>query len=935
MSWRTSSRSRPCCTVPPCLCPPGERGPPGPAGALNAGADLYRAARNAVVAIVLGEGELRNDFGEYDQGSGFWVSPYVVATSWSRVARESGKVRVVVSRLDGPPISIDGVVTYAVPELDVALITVNPAFYIGTAFVPLVLDISTDVSVGDDIFTISDFYETGAVAFHEGSVTTLSYSAGLGYPSYMGVDTYLLAGDTNFGCPFIKDTGYYAALTCGHNVYSACSATAATTSAAASKYLKIVGMRSSIIQDSTVFLIGGATGLQLQAVLSWAASDLGAGVLSAPYAMGSVTIPYLRRSLALGQLVNTVYVPMVTETINKDTFDLGAPQTGAWVSDVTVANDVTTPYTYGSVATYGSDGSVTVADAVRVNMLYLRSETDALSDISSSGVPIDFTTGSASEGWAEIDLGTIFTPPFRVSGEPTGASVTTNTALTLRVSAIGVVTFTTSAFTTPLSLLPQDLRELIIDPSPRSSLYVAPFASTDFILPDGTNYDDTPGAPGFALDVRYEVAGSVLIIQWTGYSQRTGDPVAFQVILTGASAATDPESGQVRFGYLTMPGAWAGSVWLSAHRLTSNPGTLTTRLIQLFDTPVQQDLVYFGSASYDLNVQLVPVTVTIGGSLLTAVGPASPDDTVMYVTIVTEGTAGGFGYSLARYTRDADTRIRVSAVNSVKVADFNANQPSLLDVLIRVASGASSVSPTRVPVALATNNTATSVLATASQVLDMLRSYALLGSPPTVTLLPSNAGVSFAPNGSSSSIYTSAVFTVPAVSVSTSTSAVLLPDILSVTVTLELTGIVPNSTGLMVQLAYTDSTGLVTVSPVDSSSCLVVYADATGNFHAIISNGYGGADFSTTPLTSPTYTTTLFVEPSASEQRPNSIVLGRPPRAHNSATYDPVTPFSLTNGDMTLTDLRFQYYTTVVQTDNTRSYAVTTKDYNYMNLATQ
>lgn len=930
MSWRSSSRTRSCYTVPPCVCPPGERGPPGPAGALNWGADVYRVARNAVVAIVLGDRELTSDFSGVDFFAGFWVSPYTIATAWQPLSRESARVRVVVSRLDGPPISIDGVVTYAVPELNIALVTVNPNFYSGLGFEPLVLDISTDLSVGDDVFTITVENVIGrrltATHFLKGTVTALSYAEDSHeYPTVTLLDYGLFVAAP--GSVLIKDTGYYAALTCGHNVYSACptGTTSTTTTAAAARYLKIVGMKNNTV--------GGPGGLLLQTVLAWASTDLGASVLSAPYAMGSVTIPFLRQSLALGQLVNTVYVPMVPETVNAETFDLGAVQNGSFVSDVTVANSVVTPFTYGpTTLTYGTDGSVTTdSNALRVGKLYLRSQTDALVDISGSGTQLTLTNDA--EGWGSIP----FTAPFRVSGTPIGVSVTTdNVAVDIYVSAIGFVTFTSDAFPTGLSLVPDTLKNLIRDPVGQKSqtLYVAPFASTDFILPGPADYSVDPGAPDRALVVHYLIQDETLTIQWSGYSQRTGDPVMFQVILSGGTGddpATDPASGQVRFGYLTMPGAWAGSVWLSAHQLTSNPDIANTVLVQLLDTPLQQDFVYFGSASYDANAQIVERSAVTGSTLRTAVGPANSFDTTLHLTIVTENSSGVFGYGLARYTRDADTRIRVASVNSVKVADFNANQPSLLDVLVRVASGATSVSPSRVPVALLTNDIGTNVLATASQVLDMLRSYALLGSPPTVTLLPSNAGVSFAPNGSS--IYTSAVFTVPAVSVSTSSSTVLQPDIAEVTVQLTLTDdVIPNNTGLMVQLAYTDSRGLTTITDTDSASCLIVYRNGTGGYEAQVRDGYGGINVTTTPLTEPSYQTTLQVVASAREQRPNTIVIGRPPRARNSETYDPTTPFTLGGGSVTITALRLQYYATVVQTDLTRSYAVTTKDYRNYNL---
>lgn len=928
----------PCCLDTKCICPPGPQGPPGPAGDINWGAAAFDYVRDAVVGLI-------NKAGDADLGSGFWVNTNCVMTAWHVVERESEGVRVIVQLASGPPLALDGVVSFAVPSLDVAFVTVNPALYAGTGFTPRVLTISPAFAAGETIFSLTNVLGNDPNSFGVGVIREAQWSV-YGYVSDLLTSVPHLNGTS--GAAIIRASDFAVV---GMNQYGFLQRTADGSFTEADGYS------------------GGTNGRLLQAAVQWAGAaktSSGVPVLNAAFLPGPSIIPVLRESIALGQVVEvadlpigsgvnlTVPLPMVTAAVNPDNTPLGAPANGAWVYDALVSQNTEPFGNYDGTWTFGFGGVppvenpiayASIVDAVALSSGYARSPaTGAFVDISTTGTLLNADAAfNSAAGY--VDLSAIAADPispgsFRISAQPSGAGAcTAHVATEVYVSALGFAGFGSAGFpfVPAAEFTPAELAAVANNPGGGDgpSLYATPYGSADFRLPSTgvVDYSVTPGTPGSALAVYHKLIGSRHVIQWTGFAQSTGDPVSFQLWLEieVGDQTTVTGSGQVFFVYGVLSGAWAGKPWLAATTMTSDPAAPTsTQLIRVDTQPMVEEVIYFGVHSFRYNIVL---PLSPGSSVLPilnnfrAVAPRRyPDGTIddgFYArgTVAVIINAATFQYALTWYDwPGASSPLRVSKVSNADVGDEDLNAPSLPSALLTTAPTATSNAPITVVVSLTNIGQTSASVMVSTDVVALVTNASYLGNLGT-SVSTSNFSVQWTP--ATGAVYSAAVYNVPG-------NAEVQPNITTIegTVVLDTADFAAGAI-FAVQLAATNSSSLETqFGAATDETCLVVSYDGT-TYSYETRSGYGGATIlgplAVAPLGGSVVVPMILGWAFTGDvtQKVNAIVVGRPPRAGNQPANDPLSPSTLGAAEVNFNVVTTAPLASVSGVDPTRTYAVT------------
>jgi len=886
--------------------------------------------------------------GSHDLGSGFWVSTTTVMTAWHVVSAQAEGVRVVVGMPNGPPVAIDGVVTFAVPPLDVAFVTVNPVHYAPYEYMPALLQFGTPVLPGQTVFTLSNALGAHPASFATGVVREASWAeAGYIEDVFTTVPTY---GGSS-GSAIIRASDYAIV--------------------AMTQY----GFVAS--GDFTDTYSGGVSAALLHAAAGWASGArsitprAGQPVLTTTAAVGAITLPSLRGSLALGQYVPTsgsfsVAAPMITLATNSDTSYLGVPSSGAVVYDAALevvayfdgAGDI--GFGAGQQVTY-TNASPTITD-VNVSVGYVRATPDPgmFVDISGTGALLNANAAfNSTTGYIDLSAVTVVDPitpgEFRVSALAlTPSTVIPFVATDIWVSALGVIGFGTADFALnpATDLIPSNIAALVAAPETNSlQLYVAPFASADFM---SASDDYSPTSSPLKVYHQATTIGTVTshVIQWTGTAQSTGDPVSFQVVLQTdtVSATTSTASGLVTFLYDVTSGAWAGAPWLTAHRLTSIGlnTALGTQLIRVDAQPQAYEVLFWGLASgfYNAYMPETPASalanITHANYHRAVCNRALPDGSIGDVVLATvvayvvDAGVPAFTYALGAWLPSSGALVArtVTSVNNLLVASADVNDVSLVRVLTLIDAAATAARPSAlVQLKLAQIVAAPAAAATlphAQAFVSSTRPY--LNDTCVVTGTNTQAlTYTWTP---SAATYSAAIALAPYVatySPAGSSPNGYQPVITSV---LGLVSFSAFGTGSMfiLQLARCASTSLKTqFDAADASaSCVVIYNDGT-TYTLETRAGFGGSVLSTTALTAPgSFPWTVPVEllnSTTDGAGVNVLVTGRPPRAGNDpATYDPAGgPYTLVAATVQIAELTLAPVQIISTPDTTRQYAVTTQ----------
>lgn len=910
-----------CCRKEACICPPGPRGPAGPAGDINWGNSAYLYAGASAVTLTTADGFT-------DLGAGFWVSLTCVATSWRNVYREAQGVRVIIAQTGAAPLVLDGVVSFAVLTSGIAFITVNPALYDGTSFTPAVLPIAGNAAVGETIFTLANGFATG-------TLRNVAYGDAGDYVVDVLADTL----NTPPGAAFIRASDY-----------------------------AIVGMAQYTVISGTSAYTGGVHGALLSAAVVWASQTPVSGtapVTVVRFLPGPVTLPALRGTVALGQITATaspgvtVATVMPTRVVNPAISAFGAPAEGAIVYDTLMCKSDTAFSGTWSIGTQslafgttddplGQQVTTTVVGVTNAsfNVGYARDSAPFV-DIRDYG-SLQPLAMDPVHGYAE--LSTDYAASFRISGTTTLGNDPVHVASNIYVSALGLVAFeTTDRPLDVTDVYAAAVAALAADPESGAgpSLYAAPFASADFLLPIDGSYDADAGLPGNALAVYTRlVDGNVLYIQWEGYAQSTSDPVKFQIALTLAPGAdpvtdepSDPTSGQVRFSYGVTSGSWAGKPWLTSTALTAHPNLEQSggiQTIRVNSMPLIDDTLYFGLASYTNNLEMPRST----RSTARAVGPtldARSKDGGGQGTIVVNvpGTQTGT-YALARYYWPGQNLpVTVGKVNNTTVGKTGRNVNALPIALLATNASATDLVPVPVTVSTIIQGTSTPTPMLAGDVQTMLSSARAFGYPGTTSVIGTQT-LRFTP--AAGAVYSSALMTVPAVDV-------LQRNIASVTGGVEMGLLVENSLAI-VQLAATNSTGLVTSFTNAADETAIIVWLINNVVYWVTRNGFGGNDINngdapwsatgvvpfTLTYVFPTPCTPVCLTREGSScappiERINALVVGRPPRAGNEPANNP-SPLGedaiLASVRVQVVDVQLAAMLQVTAIDTTHAYAITT-----------
>lgn len=930
----------PCCLSTRCVCPPGPAGPQGPPGSLDWGVAAIAETRNAVVGIVSRDGSR-------ELGSGFWVSGALIATAWLPLSRESRGVRVIVQLEAGPPLALDGVVSFAVPNWDIAYVTVNPWLYSGTAFTPKVLNVATDVAAGETVFTIANARTADVSNFNSGAVVEASFGH-LGYVAEVVVS--VIPFPLLPGAPVIRRSDY-----------------------------AIVGMLQYGSVNSA-----GVTGNLLAAANQWASETSNPSpIVSARFLPGVVTIPVLRGTPALGVRVPSrardilpslgvpataldIPLPMVTEAVNPNTSPLGAPCTGAWVVDPVMTLDEDPFGNYDGnwlfgTATDPTGQQVTYGDLTTGPIQWAAGfvrhtpSTTPFVDISATGTKLN-DDPAFNSATGVVDLSAIATDPispgsFRISAQPLAAGTCTpHTATTVLVSALGLVGFESAAF--PLALVDMDPASLslLFDGSGFAgpSLYATPFGSSEFQLPGATpDYTLNAGDAGAGLAVYHELFSTLSldyhVLQWTGFAQSTGDPVSFQLWLgvdTTDPQSTSTTSGQVWFVYGTLPGTWAGAPWDASTRLTSDPVAETTQVLRVVNMPVINEAIYFGNASFKSNVYqpATPASTAVPqANKFSALTPVRDPDGALdadnkaqgTVAQANDGSPTTWQYALAKYTWP-ETYLRVGKVQALDVGASDLNDLALVTALVRTRATATASNPYDATVSLISVGQGSATAMDQNAIQLFLASARWWGNSAGGSIVNTTSNtLTFTPS-TVDNPYTSALLTVPL-------SGTQQPNLVSVTVDLSIpVATFPENGLVIVEIMSTNSTSANSqFAPSIYETCVVVWNEDGANYRVQTRAGYGGAVITTsvaTPIVGPAVTVSEVLTYGFSAnvvQRVNALVVGRPPRAGNQPAFDP------TSGDAILSPVAMALSTStppvtaplvdVLGVDGTRNYAITSR----------
>ena len=901
----TFSLRKRCFEGPKCLeCPPA---PPSLPCDADWGVAVMAYIQTAVVGIATHDGAAL--------GRGFWVSSTVVATAWENVRRESLGVRVIVDTETGQAVPIDGVVVFAVPLLNIGFIQVNPGLLVSAGYTPRVLPIENSTKAGTRVVTTiaPGSFATGFVS--NASIGTYGYIADVTTSLYPLNSYTTPAGNVGVaGAPIIH------AFT-----------------------LSTVGM----VQYVSGYQVNGVCGRLLNAAMLWAAVTRPC-VVQRLFAPGPATIPVLHDTVALGQLLpvnalgaSRIPAPLVTRAVQPEllTFPLGDTAYGAWVHPPVLRDGE-----YSGTAVYSGNlvfGVPSAPNAVTYVDVDLYGTTPLVSmdvgytraNVIGSFYDISTLTGSVllndETGWNPLTLSIDITLQvagkyIRVCTDPLTPATTNQIATGVYVSALGFLLFKTPIFPVG-SLAPSNLVGIINTPYDSKQLYAAPFASADF-------YNSVNMTTEMLVYFYLDTPSNSFIVQWSGITSNTGDPVSFQVRVTYGTDPTDlddPVSGQVSFAYAVTKGSWSGSPWLTATTLTSDPSTERIELIPVTSMPAPNDLIYFGNASYN-SLLYMP---TPNGNLAivcpsddTVLAPVSrrvvlPDYRIVRGTVAVIRGDGAGVYAATAYAWPGwDTPFRVVKVNSIVIGSDGVDNGSLAAAVATLSPMATDTAPTPVAVYGSTVSTKAGTSLGTQGTQNLLLSAVVFGTgnPIAPFTVLTTTTIAFNPDTSTEAgLYQSLLLTLPA-STPTYYGSALQNNFVTAKVTVTIPSSSLTLSGadpilFIVQLAATNSTTLDTQfqdpDSTELNSCLVVYSRPTApnTYWYQLRAGYGGGSGTPQALTvvpivgGLQVTATLTYSAPNAIQRINALVIGRPPRAGNTPSYDdPPLSYVLVPGTVTV-----------------------------------
>jgi hypothetical protein len=904
-------------------------------GAANDPEWTVSAARDAALGVV-GVSNLAGD----SLGSGFWITTSCVCTAWDVVSGQAGGVRVIVPVSYGPPMLVDALFIFGAQEYGLALLEVQPAL-LPPGYLPSILPLaSARVLVGQSVYALANASATTFGAFAAGSVRDVTFSV-YGDVSYLTLD--LALGFAAGGAPVLRRCDGAVIGVALYYRYAPGDMIVAASGSTLSAFLTLAG-RASI----DLGLAASGVGHQTLPVLTTPARLIGATTfptLSDTPTLGTV-IEY-----TIGQAAFNTTLPCMTDSISPQALVVGDTATGMWAYDPTLST-IESDFRFGTLLDDDS-GHGLFTDSARLTLSGLDSfayacdqnftrlrdvpvvDITTLSSVLPNIIVVPTLTMDPLDAVCLIEsYPDLFDPSaFDLIAYTTDMYGRTINANSIAVYAAGLVVFRNNAIT-PLdgidgleTFITQAYPVLPINTQP----ILAPFASTDFIYRGNSN--DNVGQPGYALQVSAmrdnTVVPNRLTIQWKGFSQVTGDPVLFQLMMTitQPSEAFDILSGQMLCTYGTMPGTWAGGPWLTASTLTVNWGHLYTdgelpavrppfvQLLRVYDPPVQNEAIYFGRAAGQASLAMArPIAPAPLETRFLVPWRTPGGDLPAYDTLTddvlnapyAQGTtallwldADGnllFEYAISGWEYNP-APLRVAAVGSKAIGATNTNVDSLLDAIVALRA----VNATqRAPVLLSSLSLSQLVngslcVLSASAIASLISSARLMGAPGASVDLSNLSSLTFGftPAPGVAPVYSATVMTLP-----TQNCGGLLPNIVaaSITIVIDVSDIpAPIATPLaIVQLAAADSTSLVTTLEPDTadglSAVVIYYSD--GQFFFSLRNGAG-----TSPIDHPavqvtpvdgilTVSVTLEApqNPENSAQRPNAIVTGRPPRANNQFT---------------------------------------------------
>jgi hypothetical protein len=869
-------------------------------------------------------------------GSGFWATATSIITSWSVVGREAQGVRIVIQLPSGVPMSLDGVVTFAIPGQGLALVSVNPDLYLAS-YKPLLLPLATRIAVGQEVYSIaSTFSDQDTNSFAVGHIRESSFT---GIGTITDVQTTIPFYPASAGAPIIrKSDGAVVSIVQYQNTYPPF---VPTDDVGFLKYYYSAAIASTASS--------GVSASMLRSFLTQAgtATNNGAPVVGAGYFPGAVTYPTLRDNYALGMILPAgeeqegeflfdAAVPLIAAGIQPQQLSVGAPSIGALVYDPALT--LVTDNNIGTGTLILNSNGAVYGNYTAMDVGYVRALRPYVDIRSEGGTQLEM---NKSLGTLTLTY-SLDGKKFVYASDSDGGNI--ESAAELTVCSFGIV----GAYNISLENTYSFIEGLNVYPN-----IISPFASTDFILPpneiiagpsadlSALNYSSTKcGTPGYPLSVwKYENTDATQVtFQWDGYSLKTGDPVSFQAVLS-IGDDTDPAVGQVQFNYGTMPGSWSGGKWVAGTNTTANPnnikyirGDWPHQLINVVDQPRTGESIYFGRSSLQSSMQLplaanvssvlesiqnrVAAPALLPNSTLPPLAvathypvvntplppPASDQTRVVSGTICQyDSDTDIFTYNLVTYTWAA-TPIQITSIAGNSIGTVALNVPSLTDAIIATGKiGGTQAFPLTVTgvKALSLNN-GTILTLTLSQRIGMVQSTRSLGIPPTVnySLYPLQAKFDWAP--ADGVYYTSTVLYAPF-----ATGTRTIPNILSAEILISfnpadlftLAGEVLTPTKvIVVQLAATDSTSLLTQFGDSANSCVVIYGgtfiDGVYTYYYQYRSGYGVIGVESLVQSGGTPTTTftanlIYNTTSNYAQRPNAIVVGHPSRAGNDQWYSP------------------------------------------------
>jgi hypothetical protein len=926
---------------------------------VNWGAPAYDAAHGAVVGISSrASGTLL--------GSGFWISARAVATAWAAVKSQTEGVHVTVYQAAGPPIVLDAVLVYAVPALGIAYLTVNPLTVGGMLVTPTVLTVASSFATGQSVYSLAA--SASGLQMASGVVQTASTTFA-GYVSDVRATLSFLG--TAEGAPIVR-----------------------VPDAA------IVGMvqygDAQVFFDVTVrgTTVGGISGRSIAAATYWATQESTA--IGAPFVLGATTLPIIRSGVSLGQRVAveseaaaTAILPMPTAGIAPTAVELGVPCTGALVGVpvLPTANPVQVfnPVRAGLTLTFDGQQTVTPAATAAGSSLalstgYIRAPLPGVfTDISNTGTAMSTPTSTSridnTQGVADVTalVTSTGTNSVRLSVVPGPGDPTASTAVVatrIFVSALGMVGF--DILGTFASFGAMDVAKIVQDPVTSSQvqyppLYVAPFASLDFLSSTSTYSSASaplPGTMGGPLAVFIQVFAGSFIVQWQGYAASTLAPVCFQVQIgldAVGSELTSLTSGEITFAYRSdvMTGAWAGQPWLTSTTVSVQasdpPLDQKPRLIQTITPPVGGEAIYWGVGSAS-GSNMCSVVASDGTTYM--LGPHGentadplPTPSVAATVVVANTTAVAppyFAYSV--FLGDAPTDVRtVTAINGAGVGNVDVNDATLTDVILQTALSATASIPSSVALQFRTTGFGTSSTLLPAPLSLFLNSARTLGqAPASGTGTVTAASYRFVPALTlAPGFYSGVAMTVPyAYLATTGAGEPQQPQILSVTGSIAFTiadlatylGGEGISGTFILSLVNTDSSLLYDEWPDTSGSpSLLQGTTITVSFDYVpespvtvttrLSYGYASSVSSTTTSTFATDFSvpfTLSYDPAMYVPRINGMTVGRPCVSSFAPQYDiGGFPNVLVPGTVTVTNVTTALRTVSSAPDPTTMYYVT------------